>query len=93
MPYLTKETHGKQFSCQKDRALLKSFTEDKDGQAAGSIEQSETGKREMEVKTEQRRKIMGLKGVLVRPQSDARVCLIWGLSREHRRKVLPFHAR
>lgn len=33
---------GKQFSCQKHPVLLKSFTEDKGGRAARSIEQSET---------------------------------------------------
>lgn len=36
--HLTTETHGKQFSCQKHPVLFKSFTKDRDGRAAGSIE-------------------------------------------------------
>lgn len=38
--------------------LLKSFTEDKDRQAAGSIEQSETETKRREVSAQQRAKIM-----------------------------------
>lgn len=74
---LSKETLGKQFSCQEQPVLLlKSSTEDKDGRAARSIEQSETEEK-IRPKTEQTPGIMGLErewAYFLEPESERCGC-------------------